>query len=58
MKYGWTTKSRSFEEYYKKQLLKLRNKLAPVGDVSDLNEINSLEDISYELDKCIDSIGK
>lgn len=56
-KYGWTEK-KSFEVFYKEQLIRLRKKISPWGCVADLNNLSTIEEISLEFDKLIDSMNK
>lgn len=56
-KYGWTEK-KSFEQFYKEQLIRLYHKVEPYKCLSFLNKVESLEDVSKEMDKCIANLGK
>lgn len=56
-KYGWTEK-KSFEQFYKEQLIRLYHKVEPYKCLDFLNKVESLEDVSKEMDKCIANLGK
>ena len=56
-KYGWTEK-RSFEQFYKEQLIRLYKKVSPFKCISFLNDKTTIEEISSEMDKLINEMGK
>ena len=55
--YGWTEK-KSFEKFYKEQLIRLYKKVEPFKCLSFLNNKSTIEDISNEMDKLIEQMGK
>jgi hypothetical protein len=56
-KYGWTEK-KSFEQFYKEQLIRLYKKVSPFKCISFLNDKTTIEEISSEMDKLISEMGK
>lgn len=56
-KFGWTEK-RSFESYYKEQLIRLYKKVTPFKCLSFLNDLTTIDEISFEMDKLISEMGK
>lgn len=54
---GWTEK-KSFEQFYKEQLIRLYKKVSPFKCISFLNDKNTIEEISFEMDKLISEMGK
>lgn len=56
-KFGWAEK-KSFEQYYKEQLINLYHKVHPFKCLSFLNDKKSIEEISSEMDKLIAELGK
>lgn len=56
-KFGWTEK-RTFEKYYKEQLIRLYKKVSPYKCLSFLNNVSTIEEVSFEMDKLISEMGK
>ena len=54
---GWTEK-KSFEQFYKEQLIRLYKKVSPFKCISFLNDKTTIEEISSEMDKLISEMGK
>ena len=51
-------RKKSFEVFYKEQLIRLRKKVSPLGCLSDLNSLKTIEEISKKFDEFIEIIGK
>ena len=52
------SKKKTFEQFYKEQLIRLYKKVAPYKCISFLNEKTTIEEISSEMDKLIAEMGK
>jgi hypothetical protein len=55
--YGWGEK-KSFEQFYKEQLIRLYKKVSPFKCISFLNDKSTIQEISAEMDKLISEMGK
>ena len=56
-KYGWTEK-KSFESFYKEQFIRLYKKVYPFKCIAPFSNIKTIEEVSFEIDKLIEEIGK
>lgn len=56
-RYGWTEK-KSFESFYKDQFIRLYKKVYPFKCLTPYNDIITIEEVSAEIDKLIEEMGK